>query len=328
MKEAEHSTTPIPCPLCGGFNDYILARSGYPGIKVINVICRECGLVRINPRPSHSWYERFYKEEFFNYLDPYNRPAYIEELEQTKNENYITPTKKFILPFIRDYIPRNGNVLDIGAGFGQTLYLIKKEKNANVVGVEPDPYSRQIASQQIGIELLEYGVDEFLIKNKSEFDFIILSQTFEHLLDPLSILKNLARILKKDGVIFVGVPNTYNPLVPINLFFQIAHTFNYTPYTMKKFADYAGLKIIRMKNPRTEPGLEVLLAHKKSLYSEIPKADLEIGSDWKEVVSILRRKKLWNVTRGAVKRVFNLFFGKHFTEKIKTIVDQIINYRY
>jgi 2-polyprenyl-3-methyl-5-hydroxy-6-metoxy-1,4-benzoquinol methylase len=43
----------------------------------------------------------------------------------------------------------------------------------------------------------------------SRFDLIICSQILEHIHNPLAMLDNLKRLLKDDGVIFIGVPNGF-----------------------------------------------------------------------------------------------------------------------
>jgi len=317
----------IPCPLCDRFDDYVLAKQGFPGVPVRNVICRRCGLIRITPRMSDHDYEKFYESDFFEYLNPYARPAYVEEIEYTTDESYETPTKKRLIPFLRDWVPSGGRVLDVGAGFGQILYLLKKEKNISYIGLEPDPYSRKIAQARIGVDLKNETVESFLTRNKEQFDFIVLDQTYEHLLYPLETLQGLAKILKPEGVIFIGVPGTMNPLIPMNLFFQIAHTFNYTSHTFDLLAKRAGLKLIKVRDPRGYP-LEVLLAKAESSYSEAPESERQVGSDWREIVRIYRRKKFLNLFRGAVKRALRAVVGEKATEKIRSGFDRTIRYKY
>jgi len=317
----------VPCPICGGFNDKTLARRGFPGVPLRNVICKTCGLIRITPRMSDKEYEEFYRSDFFEYLNPYDRPAYVEEIEQTTNKEYETPTEKMIIPFIAEYVPENGRVLDVGAGFGQVLYLLKKQKNITYVGLEPDPYSRDIAEKKIGISLKDETVEHFFIRNTEKFDFIILNQTFEHLMHPLVILKGLAKILKPEGVIYIGVPGAINPFIAMDLFFQVAHTFNYTPHTLDLLAKKSGLKLIKIKKPRGYP-LEVLMAKETSLYSEAAKEERSVGSDWREIIRIYRRKKFLNIIRASGKKILKSVIGSKNTERLRNRVDALIHYKY
>ena len=108
-------------------------------------------------------------------------------------------------------IPRKNDnkVLEIGAGGGDTLLEIKKQKLANVV---------------VGIELMEMqnsnqantDIDKFIICDvertelefpDSYFDVIILGDVLEHLLDPWTFLKKTSRCLKPGGLFIASIPN-------------------------------------------------------------------------------------------------------------------------
>lgn len=317
----------VSCPLCGGFNNYVLSRKGYPGVNLINVICRNCGLIRINPRMKKEVYDEFYQKYFFEYLDPYSRPAYLETINRTADENFVTPVEKTLFPFIIDYIPEGADVLDVGAGFGNILYLLERKKNIKATGLEPDPHSREIAFKKLGLRLLDITIEDFLKKENYVFDFIILDQTLEHLLNPLEILKGLKVILKPEGLIYIGVPNSYNPQIPIKLFFQLAHVFNFTPHTLNLFAQKSGLKIVKITGPE-DYALGVIMSRQESSYSAVKKESLKSGSDWQEIVKILKRKRRLNLIRGITKRILNKIVGNSLIQKLKKIIDKIIHYKY
>jgi SAM-dependent methyltransferase len=317
-----------PCPLCDAHDDYVLATKGFPNqIPVRNVICKGCGLIRIDPRMSSENYELFYKEDFFGYLNPFARHTYVTEMEHTRDDNYMTPTKKKILPYILPYVVENARVLDVGAGLGQMMYLLKKERSATAIGLEPDPYSRQVAKEKMGVDLVDMTIEEFLKTNSQQFDFIYLEQTFEHLLAPLETLQGLARTLSPEGVIYIGVPAGYNPFIHMKLFYQLAHTYNYTPHTMRLFAEQSGLKLINVREPKGYP-LEVLMARKDASYETETEERMKPGSDWREVVHIHRRKRFWNASRGFAKTVLSSVGGAHLKDSVKTLVDRLIGYRY
>lgn len=319
----------VPCPLCdtGTQNDYVLATVGYPGIPVQNVICKGCGLIRINPRMTPEGYEAFYKEDFFEYLNPYSRPAYVEEIERTTDDSFETATKRRILPYIRDYVKEGGHVLDIGAGFGQILYLLSKEKGVTTVGIEPDPFSRNVAKEKIGIELIDTTVEAFLQESTERFDFIYMDQVFEHLLTPLESLRGLGELLTPEGVIYISVPNAWNPQIPMEIFYQLAHTYNYTPSTITAFAERAGLKVVSLRDPESY-ALEVLLARPESSYPAEERKNLVQGAVWSDTKNRLQRKAFLNKIRGIAKRTLTAVGGTRVTEQVRHAIDRLIGYRY
>lgn len=306
----------VPCPLCNTRDDYELATVGYPGVPVRNVICKGCGLVRINPRMTKKGYDDFYREDFFAYLNPYGRPHYVNTIEKTTDADFKTEAEKHTIPYVLPYVKEGGEVLDIGAGFGQILYLLKKMKGVSIHGIEPDPYSRQIAKEKIGIELSSDTIEEFLTKETGTYDYIHLEQVFEHLLDPLILLKGIARILAPEGVLYIGVPGTYNYGVAPDRFFELAHTYGYTPATLRLFADRAGLKIISVRDPMSSC-LDVLMAHKDAKYSEEKSENLIQGKDWKDTKNRLLGRKRYFEIRTRIKKIVVGLFGEGFKDKLK-----------
>lgn len=317
----------VPCPLCSTRKDVVLATKGYPGIPVRNVICTGCGLIRINPRMTQKGYEDFYKEDFFEYLNPYGRPAYIDTIERTTDESFVTLAEKNILPYILPFVPEGGRILDIGSGFGQIPYLLQKRKKVTYVAIEPDPYSRQVAKEKIGIDLRDDTIENYLREEKAVFDFIYLDQVFEHLLTPLQTLKDLTRLLAPKGVIYIGVPNSYNPGVSMDRYYELAHTYGYTPSTMSSFASQAGLKVISLRDPFA-PALEVLLTHTTAAYSAEDPSRLLFGAQWKDTYRRLKRKERLNLVRGFARNVLSSMFGPSGKERIRAFIDRLIRYRY
>jgi SAM-dependent methyltransferase len=312
----------VLCPICEAEgkkqNDKILATYGYPSVNFQNVICKDCGLIRINPRMTLSGYDKFYKELFFEYLDPYGRPAYVEEIENTVDDTKDTPTKRNEIPYLLPITKEGGRVLDIGAGFGQMLYLLRKHKNILPTGIEPDPESRKIAKEKMGLDLSHETIEEFFKNSNEVFDLVIMEQVFEHLLSPLWTLKEIKKRLAPDGYVYIGVPHGSHPTHPYSLHFQLAHTYNYMPYSFAKLAELSGLKVVALKEPYKHP-LKVVLAHKESTYKEEDKEKLEVGKNYKETIRNLKKIKY---------REFIGYYLKNFVpKKVKIALDKFIGYR-
>lgn len=328
----EEEKISVPCPICFAegkqTNDKVVANDGYPNVKFQNVICKTCGLTRINPRMSQKGYERFYKEAFFEYLDPYNRPAYVEEFENTTNDKYWTNGRRKIMPYIYGWLrPDLKTVLDIGAGYGTILYYLQKEKGMQCLGIDPDPESVKIAKEKFGVEIQDFTVEGYFEKHHEKFDVVILEQTFEHLLDPLVTLKEIKKRLTPEGFCYIGVPNAYKFGAPYSLYYQLAHTYNYTPYSLKKLAELAGLRVFDVRNPYGHP-LEVLICHPDANYPTEREAVLNVGQDYKEVIREVLKKKWSEKTRFWAKNLLTNLLGKNIKEKVRLAVDKIFGYRY
>lgn len=97
------------------------------------------------------------------------------------------------------YIKAKYTVLDFGCGGG---YMIEKLKCKNKLGVDINPYARQVAAKK-GIKVFP-SLDK--IPNNIKFDVILSHHSLEHVLDPYEILTKLRLKLKQKGIIICVVP--------------------------------------------------------------------------------------------------------------------------
>ncbi len=113
------------------------------------------------------------------------------------------------LALVKEFLPLAGcRCLDLGAGIGQFLRLLKEEL-AEGLGIEPSGVRRQYAAKKFGLplrpELVEadYWQDRFA----DSFDVICLWDVLEHLNEPLATLHYAFRLLKPGGYLFLDTPN-------------------------------------------------------------------------------------------------------------------------
>lgn len=124
------------------------------------------------------------------------------------NQKYFSQIRAELLELIPQR-SRSGNMLEIGAGGGDTLVYAKKNGFANkVYGV--DLFKIEGSNQTNPI------IDEFKIQNIEEcnldcnenyFDVIIMADILEHLINPYEVLTCIKKYLTKDGVIIASIPN-------------------------------------------------------------------------------------------------------------------------
>lgn len=101
-----------------------------------------------------------------------------------------------------------GKVLDIGQGTGEFLNYLKKHKWA-VTGIEPNETARKFANENYGIDVFDEA--QLLKFDKESFDLITLWHVLEHVPDLHGRMKDIKRLLKKDGILFIAVPNLESP---------------------------------------------------------------------------------------------------------------------
>ena len=167
-------------------------------------------------------------------------------------------------------------IMEIGAGYGETLYYLKQES---------------IASEAVGIDIFEdvnkknnyKPVDRFVFGDiekvdfpeyKSYFDIIFLADVLEHLIEPKGVLDKVKYYLKDEGTIVVSMPNIrhYSAFKKIFIkgdfqyepsgLFDYTHMRFYCKKNMEELLQKAGFIIIEtkssIKNYKGKSGAKVL----------------------------------------------------------------------
>ncbi len=88
-------------------------------------------------------------------------------------------------------------MLDLGCGWGEFMKDVES-RGGRIVGVDSHPGKAGICSKA---EKLPFEDDVF--------DFINICEVIEHVDNPYLVMKEAYRVLKKDGIIYISVPNRF-----------------------------------------------------------------------------------------------------------------------
>ncbi|WP_297286260.1 class I SAM-dependent methyltransferase [uncultured Brachyspira sp.] len=197
--------------------------------------CDECSLYFINS-PTDEEINSLYKNEYHN-----NIKNKLFETAKSKMR-YARSLSQF--NFIKQTIDlKNKDICEIGAFDGLLLSLFKKNNN-NVFGYEINDDARVYAQKKYNIDLKEN-----FLESKSKYDIIILSHVIEHFKEPKEILIKIKSMLKKEGFIYIEVPNSPMPeecsYEMLMRYLNTEHIVNFTMDNLIKFVESANLKVIR-----------------------------------------------------------------------------------
>ena len=153
---------------------------------------------------------------------------------------------------------RLGRVLDLGAGHGDDLLIVRSESpGAEVHGVEVCPeYAAQLAGKGIRVHALNIERDALPFADGS-LDLVIANQVLEHVKELFWIFHEISRVLPVGGKLIIGVPNLaalHNRILlalgkqPSPLKNNSAHIRGFTKGDLLQFLDScfpAGYRLLR-----------------------------------------------------------------------------------
>jgi SAM-dependent methyltransferase len=114
---------------------------------------------------------------------------------------------------VRGYLTPESRVLDLGCGRGGVVELFWRDVKL-AAGLDPDsPSLTQHRAQ--GMPILR-GVGEHLPFAGESFDLIVCLWVLEHVRQPLTVLSEVARVLRPGGHFVFLTPNLRNPLLLLN----------------------------------------------------------------------------------------------------------------
>ena len=200
---AEHRSIKY-CPICS-FSDFskVLEVSDYRGSGEQFALweCRKCSLRFTSPIPDENDIQRYYETD--SYISHSDQPDSIIDKIYRFVQKITLRSKKSIVKKWSDV--KCGSILDIGCGTGDFLNKMKMS-GWEIEGVEANQSARQIAQNKINKSIL--APKDFL-KSDNQFDVITLWHSLEHLHDLQKYVGQIKGSLKKNGTLFVALPN-YN----------------------------------------------------------------------------------------------------------------------
>jgi SAM-dependent methyltransferase len=230
----------LKCYLCGKHK--FVKRPGKvrdnPALDILE--CLSCGLVFLSSfaHIDNEYYSKsLIHEEFFDL------ESVIKDVSWD-DERRFECFKRLI---------ENKSVLDFGCGAGGFL-LRARAVAFSVAGVEIEKRMLSYLKRE------NVPIFDDIADVNGKFDIITLFHALEHMKDPISVLKDVSKKLKKGGTIIVEVPSANDALLklyensPYSQFtYWSCHLFLFTDSTLVSAAEAAGLKVNYVKQVQRYP---------------------------------------------------------------------------
>lgn len=182
----------------------------------------------------------------------------IPDWEKEGKEKYLSYKSNinreyaFFVDFLdREFSLFSKRVLDLGCGFGHNSFLIS-QKGARVfsLDIEKDIVYVVNLKRKLTFERVFPLVgDGFFLPFKDDsFDIVICTHTFEHLKNLSDFIKEIKRVLKDGGVLYLTIPNYLFPFEPHFKVPLIPYLpKNLSKFLLKNFFYRKGLKRIKKR---------------------------------------------------------------------------------
>jgi len=166
---------------------------------------------------------------FFSFITK-QRDRYSRDLQKSEKYYSLSATSFSNLvvfkKILKDYV--KGKTLDAGAGALNGRLLLEKHCREYV--------SLDINNKEGNIDIVD-DIQNMSQIHDGSFDTVYSSQVLEHVPRPWDALKEIYRVLKKDGYVIISVPH-------LSALHEEPHDYyRYTPYGLKFLMEQAGFKI-------------------------------------------------------------------------------------
>ena len=217
------------------------------------VECDSCGVISMMPMPTDEQLAAYYA-------------AYLQDEQVDMSRRYGSRYPQLRKLFHRlsgdvdprDFVrvPAGARVLDYGCGLAGYLCDFH-DRGVAISGAEIAGYVVETCRSN-GFDV--HKVDNFshIPFADGEFDIVYLMQVFEHLRDPHVFMKELARILKGGGMLYLAVPNAASIWRKVfgdnwvSGWFAPFHLFHYNRGTLTELAARHGLDVVESRSSTPE----------------------------------------------------------------------------
>ena len=241
--------TKYHCPINGSVGSCgILAKKKDKKLIVANSVygdkqnrkfyhCPSCDIRYLFPRLSKKEEAKFYKKEFEKFMDSRSR----SETNWLNTKKHIAQNKETFerrYKIIKSFLRPKSEILEIGCSSGFMMFPLIKKK-FRCTGIEPSGvFNKFLKKKKINVHS---SLEQLITKEPNKkFDIIMHFFVLEHIADPISFLKNLLSLLKKNGKIIFEIPNVADPLHTIykndafeKFYWSIAHHWYFSDKSLR-----------------------------------------------------------------------------------------------
>lgn len=242
----------LSCPVCSSSDKELLLSldcgnmddsSLYPTVRL--VACSQCGHAYNDLSPGEiSGLGEYYNNEYA----PANLNSVVTEGDLPGSTGKLTHNRYTQLyDALSPHIDPCDAILDVGCAVGGFMDFLKEKGFSKLYGV--DITEAYVEKARLKKEyVIEHGSAESLPFDNGIFDGVVIEQVLEHLVNPAVALREAGRVLKKGGVLCIGVPDAarYSDFYFYDYYWLLLreHIQHFDINSLKQLADKEGFELL------------------------------------------------------------------------------------
>jgi 2-polyprenyl-3-methyl-5-hydroxy-6-metoxy-1,4-benzoquinol methylase len=242
------------CPACNSSRAEIVTKEYLNDDEFQISRCSDCDLTYTSyqSRDHNEGYKADRATFMAKYQDILNRKRLHD-----RHKNYLEE-----VGVIKRHV-QQGRLLDVGCNAGWLLGYLKENTNLELYGLEPSKTLAEVTKERLGVSVTNnYLIDGVFEENY--FNFLTMTDVFEHVANPNTVLQVVHKILKPGGKVLIKVPNGRFTLMKQSiknirlLDFAIygediwdakEHLIHYSKPTLEKVLEKNGFKVVEWHTP-------------------------------------------------------------------------------
>ena len=209
------------CKICGNTSDnkIFVAKEMMFGLKdeFEYLECAACGCLQIVNIPANI--TRYYPDNYYSYQskgeEHFIRRSLAKSLKRAVKKRTLdfylkgsgligqalTSKFKSYYPWLKKgMVGSDSRILDVGCGSGELLLRMYNDGFTNLAGV--DPYIKEEINYACGITIHKKNLEDV----KDKYQLVMMHHAFEHMDEPLHVLKGINRLLLPGGNLIIRIP--------------------------------------------------------------------------------------------------------------------------
>jgi len=232
------------------------------------LVCRGCAQIFLHPLPSESEIEDLFRQLYTT------GKGSVPELESYYGFTYHDEPDNPLVAQYETYLDRiesvrpPGRLLDVGCGTGLFLSVARR-RGWEPFGIDESREATDWARNHFGLDPWVGSFDDFVSRGE-RFDAITGWDVIEHARDPVGLAGAMRESLAPGAVVALSTPNQRSILdlvagllyrltlgrvvAPLEKFYIEQHFLYFTPESLARCLDRAGLQMIHVERELTQLG--------------------------------------------------------------------------